>query len=912
VRVPLRLAAAAAAAVVCLVAPAGVASAKEPPNPNDPCSEVGRNTCGTTGVGFYDTYRYGLRWFGDYRGAVPDVKLTFCIDLQYWYPSPKYRFRESTSGTLENREGELVSLENRRRMAYAMWEFGRTHHAEQQAAVMLYVHALMGDARPGEVDPKGVRDSVAAIYDDVARDAARYHGPYRVEVRTAGRLRVGDQGTATIRVLSSTGDPLPDVELTVSAKGASAPSHASTGADGTASVTFRATTAEGASLAVKTEPLASTLPVVYVPAVPAAATNGQRLAAPASQVVTGTSETAAFKAQVRVSSVADPETVTVGEQVHDRVTLSGASESFDVAVTARLYGPFRSAGAIKCAGEPAWEGQWRANGSGEYVTQPTTLRSPGIYVYRQVVPGDAGHLGATSTCTDPRERVTAIAQPRVHTVISDQQTRPGVEITDLVVVEGLAGEQATIQAELFGPYPNPGAIDCAGTPVWRGTIQADGDGEYRTEPVKLDGPGYYTYREHLVASEFVRPAETACAEASETTVVAGVPQVQTKVSKQEARPGAQLTDTLVVSGIGGVEVAVKVDLFGPFATRGGISCAGSPYWTGTLVASGDGTYTTEAATIERVGYYTYRESIPAAPQNAAFTGKCGAQAETTLVRAAPTVSSLVPDEVVAPGDVVLDDLTVAGLGGSQAKIGVELYGPFATRAAIKCTGEPYARGEVYANGDGTIETRQVRLEQAGFYTYVEHLVGTDLVAEAKTECGLPGETVLARPQIITGRNDVTGTGQHAATDPLTPSRVRVASLGIDAPVSPSGIDVKQGVLDVPAQIGRLGWWLDGMTPGSAAGSVLIAGHVDSATAGAGALFRLHEAREGDRVQVTTRNGRTFTYRVTSVQTMPKSELPSGIYSRRGRPRLVLVTCGGTFDSASGHYRDNVVLTAVPV
>jgi hypothetical protein len=43
----------------------------DPPNPNDPCSNAGRNTCGTLGVGYYKTYRYGLRWFGDFRAAVP-------------------------------------------------------------------------------------------------------------------------------------------------------------------------------------------------------------------------------------------------------------------------------------------------------------------------------------------------------------------------------------------------------------------------------------------------------------------------------------------------------------------------------------------------------------------------------------------------------------------------------------------------------------------------------------------------------------------------------------------------------------------------------------------------------------------------------------------------------------------------
>ena len=63
--------------------------------------------------------------------------------------------------------------------------------------------------------------------------------------------------------------------------------------------------------------------------------------------------------------------------------------------------------------------------------------------------------------------------------------------------------------------------------------------------------------------------------------------------------------------------------------------------------------------------------------------------------------------------------------------------------------------------------------------------------------------------------------------------------------------------------------------------------------------------------MTTKNGRTFAYRVISVQTMPKQNLPTGIFSRNGGPRLVLVTCGGPFDASVRHYRDNVVVTAVP-
>jgi hypothetical protein len=133
------------------------------------------------------------------------VPHTFCIDLRYWYPSRAYRFREDTSGTLKNRDGETVSLENRHRLAYAIWTFGRTTDPSRQAAVMLYVHSLMGDAAPGEADPNALGRGIPAFYERVARDSARYHGPYRIDVRMPASLQVGQQGVATIRMLAAGG-----------------------------------------------------------------------------------------------------------------------------------------------------------------------------------------------------------------------------------------------------------------------------------------------------------------------------------------------------------------------------------------------------------------------------------------------------------------------------------------------------------------------------------------------------------------------------------------------------------------------------------------------------------------------------------------------------------------------------------
>jgi hypothetical protein len=63
--------------------------------------------------------------------------------------------------------------------------------------------------------------------------------------------------------------------------------------------------------------------------------------------------------------------------------------------------------------------------------------------------------------------------------------------------------------------------------------------------------------------------------------------------------------------------------------------------------------------------------------------------------------------------------------------------------------------------------------------------------------------------------------------------------------------------------------------------------------------------------VTTAGGRTFRYRIESVRRYPKADLPGSVYSNRGPARLVVVTCGGRFDEATGHYPDDVVLTATP-
>jgi sortase (surface protein transpeptidase) len=93
---------------------------------------------------------------------------------------------------------------------------------------------------------------------------------------------------------------------------------------------------------------------------------------------------------------------------------------------------------------------------------------------------------------------------------------------------------------------------------------------------------------------------------------------------------------------------------------------------------------------------------------------------------------------------------------------------------------------------------------------------------------------------------------------------------------------------------------------------VIAGHVDSRS-GPAVFYRLDELVAGDRVEVTRSDGTVFAYRVATVETRPKDAFPTArVYGPTPGPELRLITCGGAFDRNSRHYRDNVIVTAIPV
>ncbi|WP_394768477.1 class F sortase [Lacisediminihabitans sp.] len=165
------------------------------------------------------------------------------------------------------------------------------------------------------------------------------------------------------------------------------------------------------------------------------------------------------------------------------------------------------------------------------------------------------------------------------------------------------------------------------------------------------------------------------------------------------------------------------------------------------------------------------------------------------------------------------------------------------------------------------------------------------------------------PDIPQSRADL---GSLNVAPAVAPVRLVLERLSITMPVMPEGLDPK-GAMALPANAADAGWYQ--YSPGlhEAQGATVIAAHIDSWHDGIGPLSRLKNAVNGDLISVAGSDGSTVAYTVTEVREVGKIDAPMAeVFDRSGAPRLTLVTCGGVFNSATGHYLDNIIVTATPV
>ena len=144
-----------------------------------------------------------------------------------------------------------------------------------------------------------------------------------------------------------------------------------------------------------------------------------------------------------------------------------------------------------------------------------------------------------------------------------------------------------------------------------------------------------------------------------------------------------------------------------------------------------------------------------------------------------------------------------------------------------------------------------------------------------------------------------------ADRPAEPAHLSIPELDVHADVERVG-STATGI-EVP-QVGRAGWFDEGPRPGEPGRAVVI-GHLDSQN-GPGLFALLPGVRPGTDVSITDTAGAVHRFKVIGKAQVPKANFPTGaVYGPSDRPVLVLITCGGTWNTATAGYDDNVIVYA---
>ena len=167
------------------------------------------------------------------------------------------------------------------------------------------------------------------------------------------------------------------------------------------------------------------------------------------------------------------------------------------------------------------------------------------------------------------------------------------------------------------------------------------------------------------------------------------------------------------------------------------------------------------------------------------------------------------------------------------------------------------------------------------------------------------------PRVVSGE-DLAPRRSRPRVDARAPAPrwIRIPAIGVSAPMVALGLNADR-TLEVPRRWGDTGWYTGGPKPGER-GPAVIAGHVDS-TSGPAVFYRLGQLRRGALVHIRRADRTVVSFRVEGVERWPKDRFPTRrVYRRTARSTLRLITCGGSFNGATGHYTDNVIVYATRV
>jgi LPXTG-site transpeptidase (sortase) family protein len=184
-------------------------------------------------------------------------------------------------------------------------------------------------------------------------------------------------------------------------------------------------------------------------------------------------------------------------------------------------------------------------------------------------------------------------------------------------------------------------------------------------------------------------------------------------------------------------------------------------------------------------------------------------------------------------------------------------------------------------------------------------------APSATVAGLAPGTELIGSKVVAMAPPTAPTPEsfNQVAGPITPSRLRIPSIGVDAWIGAVGLR-RDGSMDVPNNLWTSSWLAIGPRPGQA-GNAVIAGHRGVGTP---ALFsHLENVHPGDRIYVSDAAGNELIYQVTRVASLDLSASTQvAVFGPSTAQQLVLITCFGRYMDTARTYDHRLVVFSRPL
>src|SRR5262249_47594740 len=107
-------------------------------------------------------------------------------------------------------------------------------------------------------------------------------------------------------------------------------------------------------------------------------------------------------------------------------------------------------------------------------------------------------LPAQQTVAGGVDAIATRSRISVSTVAVPTALAAGEQVRDRRTISGgTAAWKAPVGVAVYGPFASAGAYHCDGTPAWKGSFSATGNGTFTTPPATLAKAGWYTFVETI-------------------------------------------------------------------------------------------------------------------------------------------------------------------------------------------------------------------------------------------------------------------------------------------------------------------------------------------------------------------------------------------------------------------------------